>query len=121
MTIAIFGTCGYWNDGHAWKDFSERGELADVVANAAQLWFHHQEEMIIEEAIGVDVDEVQILIEDRYNGLIKEDQRRRRIETLRVSVRHCQQWLANRDAETERLTKQLAEHTAELYTLTGGM
>lgn len=118
MSIAIFGAYSYWNDGHAWADFSERGELDTVVGNAAQRWFNYREQMIIEDAIGADVNEMQMLIKNRYDELIKEDQRSRRIETLKVSVRHCQQWLDNRDAETERLTKQLAEHTAELEELT---
>lgn len=118
MSIAIFGSYSYWSDGICWRDFSERGDLQTVVEEAAQRWFSYKEGMIIEDAIGEDVEKVRLLVTDRYEQLVFNDKRHRRIQTLKTSVRHCQQWLDNRDAETERLTKQLAEHTAELEELT---
>ena len=118
MSIAIFGSYSYWNDGIGWSEFSERGEIKEVVENAANRWFKYKESMIIEDVIGVDASEIQTLIEDRYHQLIEEDKLCRRIHILKVSIRHSQQWLDNRDAETERLTKLIAENTAELLELT---
>lgn len=118
MSIAIFGTYSYWNDGIAWKDFAERGEdLLGVVYAAADRWFVHKERLIVEDAIGVDVEDVQELINTRYEQLIEAHQKNSRVGQLRTAIRHCEQWLENRDAETIRLTQQLAANKAELKEL----
>ena len=119
MGIAIFGSYSDWNDGMVWKDFSERGEdLVGVVNEAAARWFSNKEDMIIEAAIGVDLEEVRLLVNARYNELIEAHKRKQRIETLKTSIRHCEEWLSNRDAESIRLTQLLADNLSELKELT---
>lgn len=117
MKIAVFGDYGYWNDGHGWRGFGETGTEEAVVVQLASLWAGHDEGFVVEDAIGISVEEARVKIGQAYHYLLEESKRKTRITQLKQSIRHAEMWLENMHTEKLRQEESLVRCSAELKEL----
>lgn len=117
MKIAVFGDYGYWNDGHGWQGFGESGTEEAVVVQLASAWAGHDEGFVVEDAIGITVEDARTKIEQAYHFLLEEGKRKTRMTQLKTSIRHAEMWLENMDTEKLRQEQSLVRCRAELEEL----
>lgn len=112
--IAIFGDYSYWNDGIGWSEFSERGTEQEVITQAVERWLIYRENMTITDAIGITSDEAQTKINQVYQYLVGEENRKREITQLNTTITNDTNWLANVESEKAIRSKRLAANITQL-------
>lgn len=117
--IAVFGEYGYWCDGRGWKAFGETGTEEAVVVQLASIWAGHDEGFVVEDTIGIDIEEARTKIEQSYHYLLEEQKRNIRISQLNAAIKHSKNWLDNMESEKARQQACLERCQTELDTLTG--
>lgn len=117
--IAIFGDYSYWNDGIGWSEFSERGTEKEVITQAVERWLIYREEMRVHTAIGVGFTstEAQTKINQVYQYLVGEENRKREITQLNTAITNDTNWLANVENEKAVRSQRLAANIKQLEEL----